>query len=151
MATNSPLIFIIYISRAAIHFEEQQIAELALKSAEKNKTVDATGLLLKAGNHFLQILEGPPENIRPLLAKIKRDPRHTNVRVLFEESITNRRFGQWGMNYLPLDGSFNIGDGDIFDLKKSIERCMVSSQDIAAIVDFIKILPKWLAERKVYT
>ncbi len=36
------------------------------------------------------------------MTKIRRDPRHTGVRVLLTEHIDDRRFTEWTMGYEPI-------------------------------------------------
>ena len=44
-----------------------------------------------------QVLEGPHNAVRTLYDKIALDPRHTDCKVLSEETVTTREYEQWGM------------------------------------------------------
>ena len=49
---------------------------------------------------------------------IDRDPRHTDVRVLLEEPLHERRFAEWTMGYqslVPAESGMATGYRDSFD------------------------------------
>jgi hypothetical protein len=63
-------------------------------------------------------LEGPEEAVDELMAKIARDPRHTDVRVLLTENLEERRFSEWTMGFEPIGvpaGPAPEGFRDTFD------------------------------------
>lgn len=56
-----------------------------------------TGLLLLHGTACFQVLEGFPDAIDALYARIKIDPRHGEVVRLLNWHTDRRRFGDWSM------------------------------------------------------
>ena len=98
-APPSAMLSVVYASTATVPFTEDDLAVLLAKSRRRNREVGVTGLLVHAAGQFMQVLEGPEERVRPLLARIAADPRHTGVWVLAEERPGQRRFADWAMGF----------------------------------------------------
>ena len=82
----------------------QDLADI-LETARFHNALDGiTGLLLYRRGHFLQVLEGADDRLSPLLEKLKRDPRHTDLRFLLDGRIAARAFGAWSMAFQDLSG-----------------------------------------------
>jgi len=88
-----------YSSTATSEFDARELAELLASSRAANLAHDLSGMLLFRGNRFLQVLEGPESLVRSLIDRIRRDPRHGDMRVLVDEEIEERRFADWTMGY----------------------------------------------------
>ncbi len=58
-----------------------------------------TGLLLYAGNHFMQTIEGPTSEILTLFDNIQADNRNKDVTVLNDRDIEEREFPGWSMGF----------------------------------------------------
>ncbi|MEJ7661321.1 MAG: BLUF domain-containing protein [Hymenobacter sp.] len=60
-----------------------------------------TGLLLYAAGprEFVQVLEGPQDEVEDLYQKIAQDPRHKHAFVLHEGLATGRMFPDWRMGF----------------------------------------------------
>ncbi|MDQ1172070.1 hypothetical protein QE430_000377 [Microbacterium testaceum] len=99
---STPLISISYVSAAAESFDDARLAELLDQSRHSNHEHDLTGMLLYRRGRFFQVLEGPQDAVDELMTKIRRDPRHTDVRMLLSEEIDERRFSEWTMGYEPI-------------------------------------------------
>jgi hypothetical protein len=90
----------IYQSRLAdavlndLDYEIQQILRTAVNN---NRRDGLTGLLVCIQGQFIQTLEGPGEVIRTTYARIVRDVRHTDQRVLTAGPVSGRLFGDWDM------------------------------------------------------
>ena len=56
-----------------------------------------TGVLTAVDGRFVQIIEGPEAALDRLLAKLLRDPRHTDLTVLDRRATARRCFGDWDM------------------------------------------------------
>jgi len=96
------LIAVTYSSMAVSDFGADELADLLTSSRAANLARDLSGMLLFRGNRFLQVLEGPESAVRDLVDRIRRDPRHRDMRILVEEEIDERRFADWTMGYEPL-------------------------------------------------
>ncbi len=93
------LVSLVYASTASQPFRETALEELLATCRRLNAARDVTGMLLYRGGRFIQILEGARDTVDELFAKISRDPRHHDVRMLIEEPISERRFVEWTMGY----------------------------------------------------
>lgn len=89
----------VYVSRSSFSFTEADLATLLMNSRATNGRLGITGMLLHSEGRFIQALEGPEAAVRDRLAVIAADPRHTAVRTLVEEDVTERQFPAWTMGY----------------------------------------------------
>lgn len=110
--TDENLLSILYSSNAAHPFDDAELSDLLAQSRESNRTGNLTGMLLYRAGRFIQVLEGPEDEVRALVTTIQNDPRHTGMRVLIEEPIAERQFADWTMGYEPISAlSEDVPDG----------------------------------------
>lgn len=98
------MIRVIYASRPA-HFTKTDLHDIAAVSARNNETSGITGALIHDASFFLQILEGPEEAVDALLARLLRDPRHTDMAVVFRTRIDATSFAGWEMQLIENDAT----------------------------------------------
>src|SRR5689334_19346571 len=91
------LVRCLYASRAAATADGAVLDDILNQSRKRNPALGITGLLCVSGDVFIQVIEGGREEVCELYNAIVRDPRHTQVRLLSYEEITERRFGAWTM------------------------------------------------------
>lgn len=94
---------LVYISQAVRKISSQELVEIQRVAKENNAKIDVTGSLFYNGGWFLQVLEGPLLTLNTLYAKIEKDPRHKNSRLLYKESASFRTFTRWSMNMTNLE------------------------------------------------
>ncbi|MNH51676.1 Blue light- and temperature-regulated antirepressor YcgF [compost metagenome] len=94
-----PLHRIIYVSEAvgAAGTSLLSIAEILGVSERNNRRDHLTGVLLGHNGRFLQAVEGARTDIDRLMDRLRRDPRHVNLRLLSDQPIAARMFGDWAM------------------------------------------------------
>ena len=80
----------------------QELGDILEVSRRNNEARGITGMLLYLAGTFLQVLEGPREEIEPLIETIRCDERHSGIRVLLEGPLPARSFGGWSMGFLNL-------------------------------------------------
>jgi len=98
-----------YVSRFAQPFRESELEELGKQAAEKNTTLDITGILMTSGGLFYQVLEGPEDAVDTIFGNIRNDQRHTDVLVLsIEEDVGDRLFPNWSMKTVNLDAAAHV-------------------------------------------
>lgn len=102
MAPHSSLVSLVYSSTATRPFDDDELAGLLAVSRARNAERNITGMLLYREREFIQILEGTRADVDSLMADIAGDRRHSDVRVLLEEPLHERRFEKWTMGYRPL-------------------------------------------------
>ena len=90
---------LVYVSRVAAHLTEMNVQRIQWSSQVRNRRLDLTGMLVFTGRHFAQVLEGREEALRELMASVRRDARHSDLKVVVEQPITQRRFDGWAMGY----------------------------------------------------
>ncbi|WP_168796571.1 BLUF domain-containing protein [Arthrobacter echini] len=95
------LLSIVYASSAAHPFGDGELGDLLALSRRNNADADLTGVLLYRSGQFLQVIEGPSDVLRERMSIIAADPRHLDVRILFQETIDERHFPDWTMAFEP--------------------------------------------------
>lgn len=75
--------------------------QIVIQSMHKNRLVDVTGFLVSSGDRFLQVLEGPIEQVQRTFDRIAVDPRHKNLVVLSDKPTQHRLFHDWSMATSP--------------------------------------------------
>lgn len=98
-AGTGSVLSVVYSSRATIRFSDADLAMLLAASRMRNESRGLTGLLLHRDGRFMQVLEGFAPTVRRVLADIAADTRHTDLAVLDEEHLDERRFASWAMGY----------------------------------------------------
>jgi len=89
------LVQIVYSSYAVVGPEAD--ADILRTSQRNNQAAGITGLLVREGNWFMQILEGPVEAVPPLMDRIEADARHRHISIRLVRLVETRRFGDWTM------------------------------------------------------
>lgn len=93
---------IVYISLESRRLDRADIHDILRTSRERNQARDVTGVLMFYDGLFLQVLEGEDGHLDELLADLRQDRRHHEVRILLDESITQRHFPDWSMALVDL-------------------------------------------------
>ncbi|WP_276167600.1 BLUF domain-containing protein [Zobellia alginiliquefaciens] len=90
---------LVYTSVANTDIGLQEIQRMLEKAQEFNRQNDITGCLLFFKGRFIQYIEGDETKIISLFERIKKDDRHTEVRLLSGNKIHNREFKDWQMAF----------------------------------------------------
>ncbi len=91
---------LIYSSEAAPGLASAELEKMLEESRVRNQVYGITGVLIFVDGAFLQILEGAKEDVLGLMERIERDPRHSGIKVFYEEEVDERAFASWSMAYL---------------------------------------------------
>lgn len=140
---TTELLSILYSSNAVEPFDAARLRRLLDQSRENNSRRELTGMLLYRGGRFVQVLEGPEQPVRDLIATIGADPRHSNMRVLFEERITERQFGAWTMGYEPIAEPREATPSGFRDTFDDLE----AAGDASATMRAVRELSMWFRVR----
>jgi len=94
-----PLLYnLVYCSRATAGVDDAAVARIIASARRHNPVYGITGLLVFGSGIFFQWLEGSRDNVRQLMARLEKDPRHENVVTLSEgEEVRERLFPNWDM------------------------------------------------------
>jgi hypothetical protein len=90
---------LVYVSAESSPCVKSDLAKSLMNWRANNQRLELTGVLLYREGQILQLLEGPEEAVRTNFAVIGRDPRHTQVTKLSEETIPEREFPSFSMGY----------------------------------------------------
>ncbi|MFT5468435.1 MAG: hypothetical protein ACI8UO_003544 [Verrucomicrobiales bacterium] len=80
----------------------EDLLSLVGKAAEHNQRENIAGLLLLAGDQFLQVLEGPADSVNALFQRISRDERHHTTQLISFEPAVESYFEDWNMRLVDL-------------------------------------------------
>ena len=103
MTDVPPVHRIVCISTAVAPMTEPDLRDLLVKARAKNAALDITGTLVYEKGHFFQVLEGDAAAVKTLFETIKKDDRHCHVRLMIEDDIETRQFGEWSMAWSKLN------------------------------------------------
>ena len=90
---------IIYRSRAMPELDRAELFRLLYHARASNEARGLSGVLMRAGSELLQVLEGETWKLVATFEAIRRDPRHSDVTVIDERSISEATFAGWPMRY----------------------------------------------------
>ena len=130
------MIQVSYISSATKNFSTQELQALLQECRDNNARAGITGMLLYGNQTFVQILEGEEHVVDGLLETIKRDRRHSNVRLLQRRPIERREYSDWSMGFKRVSGQdFQQVEGLNNFLEKDFNTSYLASH--AAVVDLL--------------
>jgi hypothetical protein len=92
---------LLYVSESCLSWPEDahQVDEIVMVARGRNEQLSLTGALIYTRTHFAQVLEGDRPAIDAVMASIRDDPRHRNMRVVTDEPLKARFFPNWTMAY----------------------------------------------------
>ncbi len=101
MLLSQPLHQLIYHSLSIQPLSTDELIALLRQARTYNHAHRLTGVLLYAGQtgEFLQVLEGPVQELTDLYQRIQADARHQHVRQLTQSPIPARAFPDWRMGF----------------------------------------------------
>ncbi len=111
---------LLYASRAARPMTSDELNALGAAASEYNEANQISGILVYSKQRFIQVLEGPPDQIAELFASIERDPRHTEVRPLTAHLVGARAFSGWSMKVFDCDRRPDL-DSSLFEDRLFVE------------------------------
>lgn len=95
---------VIYSSAAIAPFSESELTQMLALARSNNGRLGVSGMLLYHEGSFLQVLEGEPQVLEDLYAKIGKDKRHHRVVALLRRPVESRHFEDWRMGFASLKG-----------------------------------------------
>lgn len=90
---------LLYKSVAQTDLDAGEITSILEQSRRRNEADGITGVLLYHNRHIMQVLEGEQETLDACYARIRRDPRHANVKTLSYSLAGKKQFSDWFMGY----------------------------------------------------
>ena len=90
---------LIYVSDKANNYNKSDTIDILVAARKRNMERAITGLIVELDQSFYQILEGNQSDVEDIFQLIKTDSRHYNLRVLYQQPVLKREFGEWAMGY----------------------------------------------------
>ncbi|MCE2745566.1 MAG: BLUF domain-containing protein [Burkholderiales bacterium] len=97
------MIRLLYCSQAKPEFNDETLDDILLTSRKNNSATGITGVLVHGGGMFMQVLEGPEQNVLRTYVKILDDKRHTDSRLIQISPIKDRLFDNWTMGIVEAE------------------------------------------------
>jgi len=120
----------VYCSRAAEGVDAAQVSRLVEFSQARNVVRDITGVLVFGSGVFFQWIEGPPAEVRSLIANLHGDTRHHDI-VTLDRSVEMRErlYPHWEMEQVEAD-----------DIRAVLEDALETAEDQDNIAALQRIL-----------
>lgn len=101
---------ILYCSLLAPDQPTEVVGQIVTRARARNATEGITGLLVFDGMRFCQHFEGPRKQVLGLLNRLEADPRHTEMRVVYEGQLAERRYRHFEMGLAQTPDDEDIED-----------------------------------------
>ena len=117
------------------------LSAILIASRANNTKRDITGALICRSDIFLQLLEGPEQQVKSTYAAIQNDDRHINIYHLLDQNVDKRLFPAWSMKDDPVKtwmwSREEVSNGIVKRLSKAeIEEVFVKLSKEATIFNF---------------
>lgn len=97
MPNSQNLYRLIYVS---ISEPLTELRTILVSARANNFELNVTGGLALLDGVFLQYLEGPEQSVKAIFARISRDRRHRDIKVLEQRAVPGRMFEDWSLAQL---------------------------------------------------
>jgi hypothetical protein len=99
----------VYCSGAAHGVDEAEVNRMVEWAQRRNVARDITGVLVFGSGVFFQRIEGPPAQVKDLIASLHSDPRHYDI-VSLDRSVENRErlYPNWEMERVAADDILEV-------------------------------------------
>lgn len=111
----------------------QHCTDIVATSKAANPRHDITGVLFFTRGKFLQVIEGPEEELRQLMRNIEGDARHTNVQYLIDTPVARRGFSRWNMDFFRLEPEQKFDAETMKELTRSFEAQLLPRSDMLVL------------------
>lgn len=91
---------LVYTSVATERMPKSKLYKILVQARGNNRLAGITGLLVFVDGMFLQVLEGEADSVAQILQKINADPRHKDIKVIYQGDTDQRTFSSWQMAYV---------------------------------------------------
>lgn len=127
-----------YLGNANSIFSD--VGDIITTSKAQNPKHGITGILLYHKGKFVQVIEGEEEELRSLMNNIEKDERHTNLRYLIDENISERGFEQWNMEFFNLSDKLSLNYDEMAEISSLYRKqpLMKSNQLVEMYETLIK-------------
>ncbi|MEJ8846688.1 BLUF domain-containing protein [Variovorax rhizosphaerae] len=117
---NQALHEILYCSKLAAGISPTVVGTIVAHARARNAQRGVTGLLVFDGYRFCHHFEGPRDATVRLMDRISDDPRHSDIRVVYEGPLVERRYPRFDMGLVDPEADFP--DLDRLDGNEALAR-----------------------------
>ncbi|TPG43276.1 BLUF domain-containing protein [Sphingomonas koreensis] len=120
----------VYCSRAAEGVDDAEVGRMIERAQRRNVARDITGVLVFGSGVFFQWIEGPPDQVKDLIASLHSDPRHHDI-VSLDRSVEKRErlYPNWQMELVGAD-----------DIRAVLQEALEDAEDENNIAALKRIL-----------
>ena len=93
---------LVYCSMEHDNMNESDLMEILKVAIDRNNANGITGILAYGNCRFLQLLEGPRQEVNETYARISKDDRHNRVQLIDFREVESRMFSEWSMRILSI-------------------------------------------------
>jgi hypothetical protein len=86
-----------YVSTASHAMSDAELRKLLDSCRQHNSRLRLSGYLHYHRGSFIQVLEGLDRSVQDAFDRIRNDPRHHDLHLLFDEAVSRRTFANWSM------------------------------------------------------
>jgi hypothetical protein len=115
------IIRLLYISRMQANLQDEDIESILSKSREFNGKHGITGVLCCKGSYFIQVLEGPEDEVLRLYLKIKGDIRHHHCFLISIAASDQRLFNNWSMGFVSKEAGTLLKVSELLKMKRKFD------------------------------
>jgi hypothetical protein len=115
---------ILYFSQLAPNQPTDVVGHIVAQARARNAVEGITGLLVFDGMRFCQHFEGPRGNVLRLMQRLEADPRHVQMRVVYEGELLQRRYHAFDLGLAQVEDSEDIAIVQQFDGVEALARFM---------------------------
>ena len=112
----------IYASSAVGTLTATTLASILDVARRTNHQLGVTGLLIAHQGRFFQVLEGPQQAVKMLVARIAKDPRHNEFQVIAAGSAKQRSFPTWTMGFARPDELPRASRDSVQNIERLVPR-----------------------------
>lgn len=94
---------IIYTSLATRDLSPEELTQLLDQARAHNASRGITGMMIYHRREFMQLIEGEQAAVEALYDRIADDPRHQQLRKIWDGPVRERGFPDWGMAFVAPD------------------------------------------------
>lgn len=95
-----------YTSLARLDLTDEDLHDIHREAGRCNALDGISGLLIFDGARFLQFVEGSGEAIDSLVARLRRDGRHSAFEIRDERMVAERSFPGWSMELVRVSAGY---------------------------------------------
>jgi hypothetical protein len=101
------------------------VGRIVSQARARNAQDRITGLLVFDGIRFCQHVEGSRDDVTALMRRIARDPRHRDVRVVYEGSREQRRYQRFDLGFAQSEDADDMAGIHDLDGQEALERFLL--------------------------